>query len=465
MLVQFSVENFLSFDEEQIFSMVATNDDQHPSHVVPKAAKNGESVLRGAAIYGANAAGKSNLIHALHFAQNFILDGSRSKGTISVRPFKLSGPDSDRPSKFEFVIRTQGILYNYGFRLNAKRVLEEWLYATPKTKEVKYFERSTSEEGKIKVEFGSSFKGAAKENDLFLKFVAQSMKPTQLFLSKAVEDNVSQLQPLFDWFEKVLLILAAESKPLSLEIMSHRDQEFTSFLTSLLKTVGTGIEEIKTAELDFDIQRYFPNDPDVVSNISEQVAALPEDSVIQVPGNDGTIFWLAKGKNGQPTRGIFTLQHRAKNDKPVAFTMAEQSEGTQRLINLAPALFKLKTNSEVVLVLDELDRRLHTHLSRFFIQAALECDKEHRQSQLIFTTHDTNLLDLDLLRRDEIWFVEKDEYGASHVYSLTEFKVRPDLRIEKGYLSGRFGAIPFIGDINSLLCEDKVPEDVVDIAA
>jgi len=133
----------------------------------------------------------------------------------------------------------------------------------------------------------------------------------------------------------------------------------------------------------------------------------------------------------------------------VEFSIDEESEGTQRLINLIPALFILKKNPEKVIFLDELDRRLHPLLSRKFLEFFLQCKIEQSKNQLIFTTHDTNLLDLDLLRRDEIWFVEKNNQGASQLYSLAEFKIRSDLKVEKGYLNGRFGAIPFFGNIVS----------------
>jgi AAA15 family ATPase/GTPase len=136
--------------------------------------------------------------------------------------------------------------------------------------------------------------------------------------------------------------------------------------------------------------------------------------------------------------------------------MEEESEGTQRLIHLVPSLFILKQDSEIVVFLDELDRRLHPLLSRYFVETAINC--RAKGNQLVFTTHDTNLLDLDLLRRDEIWFIEKDSQGASSCYSLAEFKIRPDLKIEKGYLNARFGAIPFLGDIQNLGWVDRNSE-------
>lgn len=460
MLVQFSVENVLSFDEEQVFSMVATSGDQHPAHLVPDVPRKGASVLRAAALYGANGAGKSNLVQAIRFAKNLIVEGTRGTQPIAVRPFKL-GSNANRPSKFEFIIKTQGVLYNYGFRLDSTRIHEEWLYATPNKQEVKFFERTTSEDGKADVEVGPSLSGRSKQKQ-FLQFVAQGTRQNQLFLTEALERNVAEVKPVTSWFQKSLLILSAEASPNSLEMGLHEDEALTDFLQAVLRNIGTGIDEVSTKEVNFDFSE-LPQlvSHDLVSHDAENyVRTQLADSnavVMNFYGPQENRVILKKGEQEQIMQVLLRIKHRGKNGQLVEFNMDEQSDGTQRLINLVPALFMLKQDSDQVLIIDELDRRLHPYLSRFLVQTALECDEEHRQSQLIFTTHDTNLLDLDLLRRDEIWFAEKDKGGASHLYSLAEFKTRPDLKIEKGYLNGRFGAIPFIGDIHRL--DETVPKD------
>ena len=162
----------------------------------------------------------------------------------------------------------------------------------------------------------------------------------------------------------------------------------------------------------------------------------------------GTRFLVFKDDQSQLTLIQLRTRHRSEDGEFIDFSIEEESEGTQRLINLIPALFILKQEEEKVIFLDELDRRLHPLLSRNFVQVAMTC--RDKKNQLIFTTHDTNLLDLDLLRRDEIWLVEKSEQGVSSLYSLAEFKMRPDIKIEKGYLNGRFGAIPFFGNPQNL---------------
>lgn len=204
MLVQFSVANFLSFNEEQVFSMVASIGDQHPAHLIPDVPRKGESLLRGAAIYGANAAGKSNLVHALRFAQTLILEGTRGSQSIPVRPFRLGGSEP-RPSKFEFIIHSGGVLYNYGFRVDFARVWEEWLFATPGKQEVPYFQRTTDERGQVTVEFGPSFKGRSKRQEEFLNSLAQDTAPNQLFLTRVALQNVAEVTLLCEWFEMSLV--------------------------------------------------------------------------------------------------------------------------------------------------------------------------------------------------------------------------------------------------------------------
>lgn len=451
MLVQFSVKNFLSFDEEVVFSMVAIGaDQQHPTHLIPDTPRKSDCLLRAAALYGANASGKSNLVLAMRFARDLIISGTRGSQLIPNRPFKM-GADISRPTKFEFTIKTRGILYNYGFSLDGARIIEEWLFATPNKQEVLYFQRTTTKDNKVKVEFGPSFTGRGKTQRQFLRFVAQGTRPNQLFFTEAVERNVSKIVPVYLWFDTVCMIIRAEARTRDLEGSAHVNADFTKFLGEFLRVAGTGIDAVATEELPFDFDRYTPDmPPEQRQEVREGVAQLNSGAATLIASDSGERFFVMKGSHDEPVLVQLKLQHRAKDGHLVPFNIEEESEGTQRLIHLLPALFNLNRTDEQVIIIDELDRRMHPLLSRLLVQAALACDEKHRQSQLIFTTHDTNLLDLDMLRRDEIWFVEKDNNGASHIYSLAEFKIRPDLKIEKGYLSGRFGAIPFIGDIRSL---------------
>ena len=220
-------------------------------------------------------------------------------------------------------------------------------------------------------------------------------------------------------------------------------------MSEFLKFAGTGIDSIVTEKVELDFERHFPTMSQVLrENLIQALNQVEKNSIVMIENLGGTRDMLFKNDESQVILIKLRTLHRSEDGGFIDFSIAEESEETQRLINLIPALFILKQEEEKVFFLDELDRRLHPLLSRNFVQVAINC--RDKNNQLIFITHDTNLLDLDLLRRDEIWFVEKSEQGASNLYSLAEFKIKPDLKIEKGYLNGRFGAIPFFENSQSL---------------
>ena len=454
MLVQFTVENFLSFAGETTFSMLATADDKHPGHLVANDTPGGKALLRGAAIYGANAAGKTNLVKALKFAQTLIIEGTRPGSRIPLRPFRMWDPlEVERPSRFQFIIRTSGVTYEYGFVLDASRIHQEWLFGTRDGKrqaELCYFERTPSGDSTTRMEFGRPLGGKNVRRKQRLDFIAEGTRPNQLFLTEAFERNVQEMEPLRVWFHKVLLVLRADQRLQALPALFHHSQEFRRFCGAFLAKVGTGISEVRVTQEPLDAKRHFPGAEDgFIEDLKESVAKADPDVNVIVESETGERRVLLANDAGVPVVLAMKMLHPSPSG-PVEFEIKDESDGTQRLVQLLlPLLHEMQDTSERVVILDELDRRFHPLLSEVLVRAALECRPGHR-SQFIFTTHDTNLLDLDLLRRDEIWFVEKDDRGASHPVSLAEFKVRSDLKIEKGYLNGRFGAVPFSGDPSRL---------------
>jgi len=459
MLIQFTVENYLSFKDKTVFSLLATGDDSHPEHLISNGSGKNKNVLRAAAIYGPNASGKSNLIKAMKFARDLILKGTEPDKAIAVKPFKL-GTNLQQPSGFQFIFTYKDIEYSYGFKLNRSVIIEEFLYGSPNGKEVKFFERFTSDELKTEATFGPGLKNGSKERSRYLDYKKADTRPNQLLLTAIFEgnlkDKVSELEPVVRWFDSVLTIIGAESKYRYLDIRVHDTESLKQFLATLLRASDTGVQEVVTTETpldwDRDLHWILPEMRDRIvqkfSNLTQEENAIPRhEQVLGIHGPQSSTVFIRQNEQGELLLLRLLLRHAGEDGKLVDFRMNEQSDGTQRVIHLGPMLFDLSEGRENVIVLDELDRRLHPHLSRLIVQTALKCQNKN---QLLFTTHDTNLLDLDLLRRDEIWFVEKDKSGRSALYSLAEFKVRPDLQIEKGYLNGRFGAIPFIGDIGSL---------------
>jgi uncharacterized protein len=460
MLLQVTIENFLSFRDATTFSMLGANSDlSHAEHLAVDAAGKGKSLLPVAAIYGANAAGKSNLIKAIHFAKDLIVEGTRSRQTINIPTFKL-GDYSKKPSKFEFVFTHKKSLYSYGFILNSSQILEEWLYGIPadKKREVCYFNRNTSGQRETTIEYGRILLGKAGKERQFLDFVTKGTRPNQLFLTESVERNISSLMPIVNWFSEVLTIISAESHCLGLEMSIQSSEELANLLSRFLKFSGTGIDSIGVDEVSLDFDRHFPNMPsDVRAEINEKFNDGESDSLLMIRSSLNERYILIKREQDQISLMRLKINHLNDSGQIVEFSIEEESEGTQRLINLIPALFMLKYSSEKVILLDEIDRRLHPLLSRRFLEFCLQENTTGDRNQLIFTTHDTNLLDLDLMRRDEIWFVEKSLQGSSSLYSLAEFKIRPDLKVDKGYLNGRFGAIPFFGDVDKLGWLEPLP--------
>jgi AAA15 family ATPase/GTPase len=456
MLVQFTVENFLSFERETTFSMLASADESLPDHV----ARNGDGgptradrLLRAAALYGANASGKSNLVKSISFAKRLIMRGTRPGRRIPVQPFRLSEA-RDKPSRFQFQFVVEGTLCEYGFVVDAERVHEEWLFGTAMKKaarERQFFVRSTDAGGKTGVEFGPGLTAHASEEERQrLKFIAEGTRSTQLFLTEAIERNVSLLQPVFHWFTTRLTVVSADQVARNVPAMDLFDAGTNSLFRDLFAGAGTGIVDVAPDEEAIDLEEIDRDGPEARSmsplsrlRIRQAVADAETGEPVSFRAPSGEIWTIRRDPDGTTFLRRNRLRRRDREGNLIAFAIDEESDGTKRLLELFPFLERTRRRG-IVLIVDELDRRLHTLLSRTFVELALNAGSE--SSQLIFTTHDTNLLDLDLLRRDEIWFAEKDEGGASHLYSLAEFRIRPDLRIEKGYLNGRFGAIPFTGD-------------------
>ena len=449
MLIRFTVENFLSFKDETMFEMLATGDKKHIDHVIKVNKGKSLSLLRAAAFYGANASGKSNLVDAIAFAKDFILDGTRSNQEITISPFRLDKNSMEKPSKFEFTFLHLENIYTYGFVATSDSIKEEWLFVTSNKKYAKerlLFERIVSQ-NTSKVNFGSSLvKRKGSKGEQFLEFVAKGTRPNQLFLTEAIDRNVSDFQDVMQWFSIILQPVRAESRYSLLEIKAAQDKDFTNFLGKFLEKVGTGIEAVESEKSAIDFDKEF----DEISQDDrlEIRRKLKEGQPLLLNVNN-TIVGLTLDDNKKPSVVTLKTKHKTSDDKFESFSIEDESEGTQRLIHLLPILFNSK-NDNTVYIIDELDRRLHSNLTQAFLKAYLDCDSDSHKGQLIFTTHDTNLLDSNILRNDEVWFVEKDNSGASQLYSLAEFKIRKNLKIEKGYLQGRFGAIPFIGDVCNL---------------
>ncbi len=451
MLLRFSVLNFTSINEEITLDMIPAKSRTMKEHIITDVVGKKTEVLPIACIYGANASGKSNLIKAMGYAQGLILNGTKAGKSTMFTPFLLDTVVEKEPGRFEFVFKHEGILYTYGFVVSANTIHEEWLFAYYSAQESLVFERVTKDE-KTTVNPGTRFiEGAGRKK--FIEYVAQGTRPNQLFLTEAGEKNIELLKPVLHWFSEHLTIVSPDSQYGALTLRAHNDKEFLEFLAKFLQVADTGITDIHTFKEVFDRQKHADDIPpeildDILKNVSNR------DTVgLSFIGNSMSMALSNEIEEGKKVLNYISLKtdHTRDDGMTIPFDLGLESDGTRRLMHLAPMLLEVQ-GRERVFVIDEIDRSLHTHLSRLFLEACLlGIIEKGARGQFILTTHDTNLLDRDLLRRDEIWFMEKDKHGASHLTSMAEYKVSDGLNYENGYLHGRFGAIPFIGDAKNLL--------------
>lgn len=431
MLIRFRVKNFLSFKDEVELSMIRGKTRKHLPHIIwGGKSRHAIDLLRAAVIYGANASGKSNLIRAVDFAKTLILEGTKPKQPIRTRRFKLDELSRKSPSMFEFEIRVQGNNYVYGFEVTHTHVMAEWLYLMKLTTTELLFERRTSPEGKILIEFGTNRFG--DDDLLFLQFVAKGTRSNQLFLTETIDKNVPFFEDIQRWFSDSLIIIFPDTK---LKISQSLDYEA---LSKHLEKFGTGICNVIYRKSEF---------VDVPKSLQDSINRLGKEnknwSGLMLEGPRGHRMHIKVDDEGNFFQEELVFSHKCRGSKKqVEFRYHEESDGSMRLIDLLPILF-MSESEETVVFVDELDRSLHPNLCYEFLSQFLE--RESQSSQIIVTTHESNLLSLDLLRRDEIWFTEKNQEGESNLYSLEEFAPRYDKDIQKGYLLGRFGAIPIIG--------------------
>ena len=436
MLIRFIVKNFLSINHQVEFSMVKGKARLHPDHVITSA-ESGFKVLRTGVIYGANASGKSNLIKALAFAATFITKGVPPKQTIPVKRFKLNSQNVDLPSKFEFTFEKNGTAYIYGFELDPERIHSEWLYTLKKTGTPRpIFERVTTPDLQTKVVL-SGFKNLSRKEWRLLDYAGERTRYNQLFLNKTIEDERPELEEVFEWFDKNLTIIFPTSTFAPLAVRLKQDEKFLERFLQFLKAADTGIDGIELREIEPERLAV----PDVVfQDIKTKLE--PGNSALIYQTDDSNRYLVKKNQANELQFYMLMTTHQVDGSSKVEhFELSEESDGTQRMMDLIPGLLDV-IHSERVFVIDEIDRSVHSKLSRMLIKMFLHYGQS--RSQLVVTTHETGLLDLNLLRRDELWFVEKDEKGASSVYSLEEFVPRYDKDIRKDYLNGRFGGVPII---------------------
>ena len=402
MILEFSVKNFLSFKEKVTFSMIANSNKELNDNYVEIG---GNKVLKSAAIYGANASGKSNLFKILTLVVLML----RSSNSVDINaklpliPFKLDKGSVNKPSEFEIKFILDETRYVYGFIADKDKIYDEYLYYYPNGRETKIFDRTNINEYSY-----------TQKDEKILREIEAKNAQNKFFLATATNWNFDKTKAAYNFLTNGIGTCN------NLEILKNMAYKMYETNPDYLKDFA--IDFLQKA--DFNIEDYQISQIDVPG---EFLTEIPEFITKTLPDKPKAYQVLFKHKNSDNYLSI-----------------DEESLGTQMIFAFIPFLADSLKNKKV-LIIDELDKSLHPFLVQYIVEIFNDAEINKNGSQLIFNTHDTNLLDLNILRRDQIWFTEKNsETGESDLYSLSDFSVRKQENVEKGYMLGRYGAVPFI---------------------
>ncbi len=423
MLVEFSVANFRSIHGRQTLSLGKSKlkeSDVLKENSFSNGSLVGLELLRSCAVYGPNAAGKSNLLLALKRMAQVVKGSATEKkrgDELPVQPFRLDAASREAPTEFEVVFISQGVRYQYGFATKKKRITEEWLIAFPKGRAQHWFARQWDEKKeKYRWQMGNSLQG---QKQLWM----ESTRSNALFLSTAVQLNSRQLQPVYDWFADTLRMAS----------VSGWGPRFTASLCDKKEYKARVMDFLKAADIDIDdvvIEKKVFDSKDLPNEMPDEVRSQ-----------------ICKKFEGKELLTKLNTVHLDNEGQPVVFDFREdESDGTQKLFSFAGPWLDALENGRVLLI-DELHDNLHPKLVRFLVQLFHSDETNPNNAQLVFTTHETSILSSEMFRRDQIWFCEKDQTRATQLFSLMDFNYRTRENLEMAYLAGRFGALPYTREL------------------
>lgn len=458
MLIRFNIQNFLSFssrdnNKSQEFSMIAGKVRNKKEHIYDDGKL---KLLKFAAIYGANASGKSNLVEAINFMKQTITRGLPKGHTDKY--CKVDIKNREKESYFELEILLDNKYYAYGFEviLNSSKITSEWLIELTSDNREKLIFMRDIEKGTF--EFGKGFKDhkLLQKLNMYADDISGDESILLLYLMNKNKKNLYKehdeaipFKNVYMWVEHTLDVNYPDRPISNYSYMANSDDNIEE-ICRIISAFGTGITKFEIVEVP--VEKVISNLPkeiaekilrDLEKQVSEMKNSLKHEGkqVRMIMRSDKDFFMIEVDKGDRIVSKTIQFSH-GKND--VLFDLAEESDGTIRVLDLIEIL--ISKNQNKVYVIDELDRWLHPSLSFKFIETFLQLAEE-RNVQLIVTTHESRLMDFDLLRRDEIWFVNKDLNGASDIYSLEEYNARFDQKIDKAYLEGRYGGIPVFSTV------------------
>ncbi len=422
MLLEFTIGNYKSFKDIKTFSMVASSIKEYQENntfIVDK-----YRLLKSSIFYGANASGKSNLFHAMNFMQSFIFSSVKDTqitDTINVDNFKLSTETENKPSIFEIIILINNVRYRYGFQLNETQIVNEWLFFTPTSKEAKLFIREKND-----ISLGQKFKEG--------KGLKTKTRVNALFLSVCAQFNGEFSSNILKWFSNLNVISGLDDEGyMGFTLDKLKDPKFKIWALNYLNKADIDILDLKVdyKELKLD---------EVPKNLKSRL--LSKKNVESVHEYSLSTFHQKYDKKGRKlTSHPFNIEEN-------------ESEGTKKILALAGPIWDSLENGKVLFI-DEFEARLHQILTTVLTRVFNSSKTNKKNAQFILASHDVSLLNKNILRRDQMWFVRKDKYGVSDIYSLSDFKesnkiVRKDALYGKQYLQGKFDAIPEIYELEEL---------------
>lgn len=435
MLLSFKVKNYRSFRDEAIIDMEAASLKEYNECLISWGKKN---VLPVIAIYGKNGGGKSNIIRALWFGVQFIKSAQRTqheKALVPVQPFELNDYSRSEPTVFEFNYLQDGIKYTYGFSAIKSKMITEYLYHYPKGQKAMIFNR-------VEQEFVFPVDNEKKKKEMIKEAVA----PNQLFFAVSCTMNYQPCIAAMKWFRQSI-VFSRDYMDIGRYLGEYgEDPDMLHAIVSTAKIADLGIKDIKFEINNIDITQLtdIPDEMDeetrndivtALAKLKDALESAPNDAEgkLRVSEIKATSFHIGQSQKGEDIA------------YPLAF--GDESDGTRRLMALAPAIERTLRNGGLFIV-DELEREIHPLLMEYIINRYQNKENNQNQGQLLFTTHSTELMSLELLRRDQINFVDKDrKTGVSELYSMKEFSPRKDENIHKGYLLGKYGAVPRIEEV------------------
>lgn len=425
MIVSFSIENWMSFRDPVSFSMVASRERQHGDRI-PRIEKYQMRILPVAAIYGANASGKTNFFKALNFVRNLVLEGTGPDKLIPVEPYRLADGYMEKPSRFRIELLIDGTIYEFSFAVTRRAVVEERLVEITSTSEKTLYNRQGNEPN-----LHSSL--GRKQ---FLLFAFQGTRDNQLFLTNSVSQKVYDFKPVYDWFGNSLGLITPDSIYQKFGYLLDENHPMRGAINEIIPQLDTGISRLDFEKIHFDS---IPFEESFKKDLNEKIK---EGGYVDARfGNERFVFTRI---GGEVVANKLVAFHPRPDGKDAKFEFHQESEGSRRVIDLLPAfLGEPPFGLNRVYVIDELDRSLHPLLTRKLIEAYLACCNARSRRQLLFTTHDVSLMDQHLFRRDEMWVAEKNSEGNSDLFSFSDYKdIRYDKDIRKSYLEGRLGGVP-----------------------